>query len=764
MVGSLWTGISGLSGQQTSLDNESNNIANVNTLGYKSSRLSFADQMYQDKIGKGTTILDSEKLYKQGNLKLTGVSYDMALSGEGFFTVANKTGGSTETFYTRAGNFRMGDNGTLQDSAGNEVQGWAISPLNTGSDIISTSSTANSFTDDYINLSASEIIKKSTSIETITTKTTDYKGLSKSDSLDVMTGAGYKSKATKILDVELLRLNYSSKLSAYSAAWDVMSSPAISQNSWLDFDLDTQNIGSGDQLFVYIDGNKYVQEFDTDKLTTMQKLTDQISNITGINAYIGVSTDASYPSPLDTQGYMILEGLVPGKSIAIGDVGVVSNNATVLQKSGTNTEAVEGSGYGAVLSAMEALKKAVAGKQRDIWDATDIGTIGTNDVIKYTLSVGSNTYELGMIEGADYVVGTVQGNLSSNLTNSNKIDMIVEAINEDPNMSTQVVARNINGKLVVEALEVGEDVYSSLSITNYPKTVLVSSNIDSDTILENGEVWTYDLTNETLNTDETVGWAMTLDNNSYSVELKGDNTQAKITNVTTGFVTSLTLPSAVISTNIAEMMVYAIQNGNSTLAQLVDAQIDSTSSTKMNLSYVSSDGTDPMFSIGTNDEVIKSMNQEYSISSGANAEFMQIKTNINQTASKGSLQLRLDTLGISDSAFGEFDVDSSGLITMQQDGSTFAIGQVAIALFNDNRGLEPKGDNLLAVTSQSGAAIFNINNNQTADVKAKTLELSTADLSESLVNLMVAQRAFEANAKSITTSDTILNTLLQLKR
>ncbi|HIP55977.1 MAG TPA: hypothetical protein EYG97_03045, partial [Arcobacter sp.] len=64
----------------------------------------------------------------------------------------------------------------------------------------------------------------------------------------------------------------------------------------------------------------------------------------------------------------------------------------------------------------------------------------------------------------------------------------------------------------------------------------------------------------------------------------------------------------------------------------------------------------------------------------------------------------------------------------------------------------------------SGDPIFNLNNDKTADIKANTLELSTADLSESLVNLMVFQRAFEANAKSITTADTILNTLIQLKR
>jgi flagellar hook protein FlgE len=101
---------------------------------------------------------------------------------------------------------------------------------------------------------------------------------------------------------------------------------------------------------------------------------------------------------------------------------------------------------------------------------------------------------------------------------------------------------------------------------------------------------------------------------------------------------------------------------------------------------------------------------------------------------------------------------------MKQDGATFAIGQVAIALFNNNRGLEPIGDNLLSATTASGVAIYNLNNNKTADIKGKTLELSTADLSESLVNLMVFQRAFEANAKSITTADAILNTLINLKR
>ena len=112
MISALWTGIAGLSSQQTALDNESNNIANVNTVGYKASRVSFADLMYQDSIGKGSSVTNAEKQYTQGSLNITGSSYDMALDGDGFFVVSNKNfSGTSENYYTRAGNFRMGTNG-----------------------------------------------------------------------------------------------------------------------------------------------------------------------------------------------------------------------------------------------------------------------------------------------------------------------------------------------------------------------------------------------------------------------------------------------------------------------------------------------------------------------------------------------------------------------------------------------------------------------------------------------------------------------------
>jgi flagellar hook protein FlgE len=118
---------------------------------------------------------------------------------------------------------------------------------------------------------------------------------------------------------------------------------------------------------------------------------------------------------------------------------------------------------------------------------------------------------------------------------------------------------------------------------------------------------------------------------------------------------------------------------------------------------------------------------------------------------------------ITRSGLGELEFDHNNIYINDGDGK-YLVGRLVPVVFTNNNGLEPMGDNLLAATERSGTPIYNLNNNKTADIKSNTLELSTADLSVSLVNLMVFQRAFEANAKSITTADSILNTLINLKR
>jgi flagellar hook protein FlgE len=665
MIGALWTGISGLASQQSALDNESNNIANVNTVGYKASRVSFADLMYQDSIGKGSSITSAEKQYTQGTLNVTGSSYDVALNGDGFFVVSNVSStGTSESYYTRAGNFRMGDNGTLQDASGNEVQGWALSAIDKTADVTSTNSNLSSFTDDFTEIAGNQIIQFSNKIQTYAAKTSDYSTSAKSDSTE-LSGSGIKTQSAKISDIEALITKYSDALGAYALNPENVSSPSIAQSTVIDYpntSATTLN-EEGDQIYVYINGDKIYQDYvDTtatselkaeldaagittsgtttvteynalaSRIATYKSLSDQISSITGLEAYTvkkttvsGVDTYTPSTSNVDVlTGTIKINSINPGVSFTIGDINEVSGTTETAGTKTTLTEAVTGTGKGAVTSAMEALRDAVAGTQQDVYESTDILsddngtaiTFATGDTISFT--IGSKTLT------------------SSNTatTSTAAINDLITKINTDPTLSTQVEAKNINGKLVIESKDTG-------------------------------------------------------------VEFSG-------------------------------------------IMKFTDASATTTYTKEKNL--------------------------DLSGNSGAGAEFMEIVSTVDQTSSKNSLQLKLDSLGLTDSSFGEFSVDSSGIITMKQDGVEYAIGQIAIAQFNNNIELEAVGDNLLSKTKESGEPIYSINNDNGVSVKGETLELSTADLSESLVNLMVFQRAFEANAKTITTADDILQTLIGLKR
>ena len=138
MMRSLFAGVSGLKNHQTRMDVVGNNISNVNTYGFKTSRVTFQDMLSQTlagaakpeenkggvnpkQVGLGMTIASIDKLFTQGSLQTTGNQTDLALSGDGFFVVAD----GDKNFYTRAGTFSIDKNGTLVNPGnGLKVQGW----------------------------------------------------------------------------------------------------------------------------------------------------------------------------------------------------------------------------------------------------------------------------------------------------------------------------------------------------------------------------------------------------------------------------------------------------------------------------------------------------------------------------------------------------------------------------------------------------------------------------------------------------------------
>lgn len=139
MLRSMFSSVSGLRTHQTMLDVTSNNLSNVNTFGYKHSRTTFEDSVYQTvrggsvgvagangavnpmQMGLGSRAASIDGVFSQGAMMLTSRTMDAAIEGEGFFVVQDPTG---QELYTRAGVFNWDNAGNMVTSGGDLVIGW----------------------------------------------------------------------------------------------------------------------------------------------------------------------------------------------------------------------------------------------------------------------------------------------------------------------------------------------------------------------------------------------------------------------------------------------------------------------------------------------------------------------------------------------------------------------------------------------------------------------------------------------------------------
>jgi flagellar hook protein FlgE len=144
MMRSLFSGVSGLQNHQTRMDVVGNNIANVNTTGFKKNRVNFQDMLYQQlsgaarptedlggvnpkEVGLGMSVASIDTIHTQGSLQTTGVGNDLAITGTGFFVLKE----GEKSYYTRAGAFGLDQDGMMVNPAnGMRVQGWMARTLN----------------------------------------------------------------------------------------------------------------------------------------------------------------------------------------------------------------------------------------------------------------------------------------------------------------------------------------------------------------------------------------------------------------------------------------------------------------------------------------------------------------------------------------------------------------------------------------------------------------------------------------------------------
>ncbi len=140
---SLWSGVTGLNAHQIAMDVEGNNIANVNTNGFKYSRANFSDLLSQTskiatapqgtmggknpmQVGLGTEVSSITRMFSQGSIQTTSKNTDLAIQGNGFFIVSEDAGKTYK--YTRSGDFVFDADGNFVNNQGLIAQGWLRDP------------------------------------------------------------------------------------------------------------------------------------------------------------------------------------------------------------------------------------------------------------------------------------------------------------------------------------------------------------------------------------------------------------------------------------------------------------------------------------------------------------------------------------------------------------------------------------------------------------------------------------------------------------
>jgi flagellar basal-body rod protein FlgG len=156
MLRALYTAATGMQAQQINIDTIANNIANVNTTGFKQGRAEFQDLLYQNmrpagtassssteypvglQVGLGTRPVATDRIYRQGDFRQTDNPLDLVIEGKGFFQVRTPSG---ELAYTRDGSFHLSQTGAVVTADGNPLEPQITVPADAQEIVIGTDGT-----------------------------------------------------------------------------------------------------------------------------------------------------------------------------------------------------------------------------------------------------------------------------------------------------------------------------------------------------------------------------------------------------------------------------------------------------------------------------------------------------------------------------------------------------------------------------------------------------------------------------------------------
>jgi flagellar hook protein FlgE len=722
MLKSLFSGVSGLQSHQVAMDIESNNIANVNTIGFKYSRANFSDLLAQTKtiatapqgelggknavqVGLGSSVNSQTRIFSQGSVQNSDKNTDVAIQGDGFFVIS-PDGGNTYK-YTRAGDFKFDAGGNFVDNNGFIAQGWVRDP-DTGK-VDSTAPITN------INIAPGLTTPANPSSEVVLKANLNSGPLVESYSPAYRVPSGEPHSIAHPGEGDAIDENGRVVASGDVGVMFNETGEAFAlqknQGVWISFLSATQTDGDavsdGDKE---LDITLTLDDGTTKHITTSGGQPDNTVAENG-NRYVAAINAVSAET-----------GVVATYDVAHNKIDLKNNNASASASHNINVSAVgadDGSGIKVTDIAASDGKQTTAYKyQYDPSSAINVingdKTFTTMSDLRYAMESqaravdtdGDGTTPESNIEiivdeqgkfqiknpgGADddYDMNLkITSIITSDITENSKFIRNMEALNS-------VLPAGSGGKAYSQSFNAAThsssiDIFDSLGSKHTLRTEFRKTSVDSAT----GSTWDMKLSVPEPATIDTIA---PYNEKTGSVRFNND-----------GSLATYNPPNISFSAN----------NG-------------STPDQQINLSFGTANKFDGMTSFDAK-----------STTSG-----------ISQDGYTGG-----DLVGIR--------IDQSGtLIGSFSNGRSFGLAQIAMAKFTNNEGLLTEGGNVYTQSANSGEAI--IGTAATAGrgfIQSSALEASNVDLSRSLTQLIIIQRGYQANGKTITTSDQLLETLIGLKR
>lgn len=708
MLQAMFSGVSGLQVHQTRLDVIGNNIANVNTIGFKAGRVTFEDQLSQTlraaaspsdsaggqnpaQVGLGTSLGAVDTLQTQGNLQTTGKSTDMALQGNGFFLVAR----GKDVFYTRDGSFDLDSSGALVNSA-------------TGVKLLGYIADNNGTIDTTQQLDSASTIKIPIGTLTSVKQTTAsvFQG-------NLSASAALQSTIVNLsgaLDVSSYILNPPTPIVYNTNSYDALGNAHAVQ---ITFDTPTHNNATGVstwQVMATIDGNPVTP---TPQTLTSNPAAGTFSFAGGVTSLVGNVVGGTgagnFPITLD---FSKLADTMPASAISGNTNGQTTPpiQSTLLNLSGTlNLDQTAPFTFTSpVFDSTGATHNITTTFQNPTFNPTGAGVpTGATASWDVTIATGATTlYDSTASNSKVYFVpgtGFVMADTSSGASLGSVI-----------NLSGATIGANNQGQQVAGGLPISMDL-SKLTSTKA-------------TIAADG-----------LSGPPAPTWSTSL--NVYdSLGVKHDIV-FKYQRVLVG----AGAPNAATS----RWEWTATENGTVL-----------TDSTKGNNSALFFDNQGKLLKGGA---------QSVPLSPTTGAAGFKVSvdfSSISQLADKNSSVTASSQDGFAVGTLQTFSISPNGLITgVFSNGQSRTLGQIASASFSNPAGLEKEGENLFRESSNSGLAqVGTAGLGGRGQISSGYVEMSNVDLSTEFTNLIITQRGFQANTRIVSIVDDLLQDVINLKR